>query len=174
MFKKLFILNYSQNQCWSPDFWDQPKLILAAWLDKYIVLPYYGIKSARMKYHGSSDSVGKSQCLVFLVFEAEGSSVIVSRREVKRWNEWFCGKVAENCDSTGWVGIARPPLLQLGHQAQHERIVVMMMMLLVMMMMLVMHNVASGEDVAKRGLSCGRWGSATSPDASDNFASFAT
>ena len=156
-------------------------------LDKYIVLPYYGIKSARMKYHGSSDSVGKSQCLVFLVFEAEGSSVIVSRREVKRWNEWFCGKVAENCDSTGWVGIARPPLLQLGHQAQHERIVVMMMMMMmvmmtmltmmmmmVMMMMLVMHNVASGEDVAKGGLSCGRWGSATSPDASDNFASFAT
>ena len=47
MFKKLFILNYSQNQCWSPDFWDQPKLILAAWLDKYIELPYYVIKSAR-------------------------------------------------------------------------------------------------------------------------------
>ena len=50
------------------------------------------------------------RCKVALVtkLECPGSS--------RGWNEWFCGKVAENCDSTGWLGIARPALL-LSHLA---------------------------------------------------------
>ena len=131
MLKKLSILNLSQNQCW-PYLHECSNINFCDW----ILTPNIkgalgrGIVTSTFKIHITL--ISKCE------FQAWGHKIRMSTRE-GLWNEWFCGKVAENCDSkkvaencdskkvaqncdskkvaencdsTGWLGIARPALLQ--------------------------------------------------------------